>query len=168
MDAQKEKSFYKPIADWIEREKGCTSGTEHRFLDLALLTGDVVGEIDGRIAFACEVKLYPYPIGSAGYGAVGQALALRAYSTNVYVGLVASDMDDVGQRSWRHASSTRTAIDLFRRLGITPPRTFEEYLDAVTSVASKFFGDLNLGFLVVHEDERGSCTVHELQIGSKR
>ena len=75
-------------------------------------------------------------------------------------------MSDCGRD--REGRDTRTAAALLRHLGITPPETFEEYLAAVTGVATKFYGGLKLGFLVVREDRRGRCSVHELPVTSKR
>jgi hypothetical protein len=87
MEKKTEKSFYNDVAQWFRETKQCDDvQIGHKFSELRLLTGDVVGT-KAYTKFACEVKAYPYPVGSQGFGAIGQALVLPA--DHVYVGYVA-------------------------------------------------------------------------------
>ena len=158
-----EKRFYGAVGAWFRSAKGCDSvEEEYRFHGLSLLTGDVVGIVKGTRTCACEVKLLPYPTGAAGYGAIGQALALKAVVPNVYVACVASDMDGKGHASWRDASTATTARKLLKHVGVDKPLAFEEYLAAVGTVFGYFYSDTKLGLLVVHDERRGRATVHEV------
>jgi hypothetical protein len=158
----KEKDYYRYIADWFASEKGCDStGTEHSFDGLEVLTGDVVGKHGDRFTYACELKPYPYPIGSSGYGSVGQALALRKCAAHIYVGCVASESRDVPDRSWELVSGKRSVAALLQNLNIAAPQSFEEYIGAVRVVFTHFFGVTGLGLLLVREGTDGACNVFQ-------
>ena len=147
----KEKDYYQTVQDWFHDEKSCQPiGIDHKFENLSLLTGDVVAQ-SGHNIYACEMKNYPYPLGSQGYGAIGQALALRRQAHFVYVGCVATEVPEHNIYTWQRASSTSTIIKLLEYLGLTVPQSYDSYKNVVRIIFKTFFDGLGLGFLVVHE-----------------
>ena len=81
---------------------------------------------------ACEVKPYPFPVGGAGYGSVGQAYAIKRYAWVVYVACVAPELPS--SMSWRDVSDGRDLGPLIKHLNITVPADFNAYLSAVGQV----------------------------------
>jgi hypothetical protein len=151
----KEKEYYTVVKEWFARDKGCVSkGTDYKLDGLGLLTGDIVSS-KGDLLYACELKNYPYPVGSQGWGSIGQALALRQHVDFIYVGCVASEVSASGNNNWRRASATYTMQKLLSHLGIELPQTFDEFRGALESVFRYFFGDLGIGLLVIHETSSG-------------
>jgi len=153
-----ERAFYPAVEKYFSNHGMNKTCSEHRFEDLALLTADVVAwrgdDTKAKPLAVCEVKLYPYPVGSAGYGAIGQALALRKYAETVYVACVTSASTQ-SSRTWRKASETRTMRRLLSHCRIRQPENFDDYLGAARRVFEHFYCDLGLGFLVIHDDEAG-------------
>jgi hypothetical protein len=168
VEKKTEKSFYRPVGEWFQNTWHCENVEEgHCFDGLDLLTGDVVGTQAGtQLRFACELKDLPYPVGSQGYGAIGQALFLPA--DYVYVGYVASDLEIPPSRSWLKASTTRTMKHFFRRHEISVPQNPDQYFKAFARIVDHYCKDLDLGFLVVHERLDGRTTVEEIRRAPRR
>ena len=146
-----EQDYYDAILCWFQQEKSFEPvGTDYKLEGLGLLTADVLAQRN-NILIACELKNSPYPVGSQGWGSIGQALALRRKANLIYVGCVASDNDESKKSSWRLASRKRTVRMLLERLEIDKPETYEDYLQAIGVLFVYFFKDLGLGLLVVHE-----------------
>lgn len=159
-----EKDYYDAILDWFKRKRSYTPvGKDYKLEGLGLLTADVLAQKDG-IFVACELKNSPFPVGSQGWGSIGQALALRRKVNCVYVGCVASD--DLGSKknSWKLASSKRTIRDLLDYLMIPQPESYKDYVHAIKGVFTYFFGDLGLGLLVVHELVKSSKSKAKLKV----
>jgi hypothetical protein len=160
---KREKDYYDSVAQWFRVAKGCElTAKEHRFLDLSMLTADIFGKNSGRDAYACELKHYPFPVGSSGYGSIGQALALRGYAQFVYVGCVASDVTDSGSPSRERVCRNNSIRALLSMLAIPMPSDFSDYCTAASAVFRHFFEGLDLGFLIVYEHHDATVTVHEL------
>ena len=156
----KEKDYYSAIQAWFREDKKCEDiDTEYSFDDLALLTGDVVSS-KGDVVYACELKNYPYPVGSTGWGSIGQALALRQKAHLNYVGCVASDKP--GNNNWRRVTAIRTIRNLLSHLDIASPETFDQYRNALERIFLYFFGGLGIGLLVVHESLSDGQKVFEI------
>lgn len=158
-----ETRFYQQIETWLQIHKGCTSTKQkHRIGRLSLLEIDVVGFTEDELRYACEVKNYPFPVGSNGYGAVGQALACRRHVPLVYIACCASEH---GDNSWHRVMQRRSILALLKHIEHPPGTTFDDYFNASRAIFDHFFGNLGIGLLVVHEDasEDASGTVHELR-----
>jgi hypothetical protein len=152
----KEKDYYGAIQTWFLEQKKCAPiGVNYKMRNLELLTADVIA-MKENLWYVCELKNYPYPVGSQGWGSIGQALALRREADFVYVGCVASDGDDSENNSWRRVTAARTVQKLLSYLNISFPRDFEEYCNALKAVFQCFFGDLGIGLLVVRESYSGN------------
>ena len=156
-----ESRWHAPVVSWLTRVKGCQHA-EPQFLfhGVNLLEGDVVGWVGQqnvtRAEFACELKDYPLPIGSGGYGSVGQALMLSRFVTNVYVGCAAS-----GGQGWQSVIVQPNIRALLRVLDIAPATDFDGYLRVAGQIFRAFFGRHQLGLVVV-EREGDAATVHEV------
>jgi hypothetical protein len=156
----REKDFYPAVAEKF-LAMGCAKCEyDHPFEGLELLTADVAAWPNGpdkyrRASHACELKLYPYPVGSAGYGSIGQALALRHNADRVYVGCVASS-GVAPDRTWLQASHTPTMKALLRACDAPEVTDFESYRKAVRLVFSHFYRDLGLGLILVHDQADGN------------
>src|SRR2546425_6983131 len=89
-----ESRWLPSLESWLTSNKGCQH-TKAKFLfhGVMQLEGDVVGWLGSsstvRADFGCELKDYPLPIGSGGYGSVGQALMLRRFVSQAYVACAA-------------------------------------------------------------------------------
>lgn len=159
-----EKDYYDAILSWFKRKRSYTPvGKEYKLEGLGLLTADVLAQKDS-ILVACELKNSPFPVGSQGWGSIGQALALRRKANYIYVGCVASD--DLGSKknSWKLASGKRTVRNLLDYLKIPQPESYEDYVHATQRVFTYFFADLGLGLLVVHELVKNSKSKAELKV----
>ena len=157
-----EKDYYEPIATYFVEQKDCTyPRKDYPISGLTLVTADILGETDDT-RYVCELKPYPYPVGSSGYGSIGQALALRHYADRVYVGCVASDFDDAGDLSWSHVSNKSSIRQLIDILNVKIPEDYESYCTVLLAVYDHFFSDLGLGLLVVHEKGERIFEVDEL------
>jgi len=166
-----EKDYYPCVARWFETQKGCTSvSLEHLFGSSTLLSADVVGWMGEVPQYACEMKPYPLPIGSSGYGSIGQALMLKHYARQVYIGGVASERVELDRGQvihWERVLRKSSTKSLLRLLNLNLPEDFDGLCDAATSIFRTYFGSLGLGFLLVHErhasdDPLLSCDVVEL------
>ena len=147
----REKDYYGAIQTWFVEQKKCTPiGVDCKMRNLELLTADVIASKD-NLWYVCELKNYPYPVGSQGWGSIGQALALRREADFIYVGCVASDGNESENNSWHRATAARTVQKLLSYLDVSSPRNFEEYCGALRVLFQCFFGDLGIGLLVVQE-----------------
>ncbi|UCF05211.1 MAG: hypothetical protein JSV33_15035 [bacterium] len=165
--AMNEKDYYEAVQNWFRKEKSCQPlGVDYKFENLRLLTGDIVAQ-SGPDIYACEIKKYPYPLGSQGYGAIGQALALKRVANYVYVGCIATEISEHITYTWQKASSVATTKKLLDYLGLAVPQSYDSYKEVVRIIFNTFFEDLGIGFLVVHEakdplTEEITREVHEL------
>jgi hypothetical protein len=166
-----EKDYYPCIVRWLQDKKGCTSAsTEHLFQKSALLSADVVGWIGDEPAYACEMKPYPLPIGSVGYGSIGQALMLKHHARRVYVGGIASERAELSRGQivhWKKFLQRSSTKSLLRLLNVDVADNYGELLEVAGVVFRTYFGSLGLGFLLVHEtnaseDPLLSCEVDEI------
>ena len=115
----------------------------------------------GNIKYACEVKPYPYLIGSSGYGSVGQALAMRHFVDYCYVVCVASEIEQ-SEINWRYVTEKSSTQALFQELSIKIPDSYDKYKESTSLLFKALFYDLGLGLLLVHEFSDSECTVDEL------
>ena len=147
----RERDYYDVVQRWFVEQKGCAPlGVDCKMCDLELLTADVIAS-KGNLRYVCELKKYPYPVGSQGWGSIGQALALRREADFVYVGCIASEGRDLESCSWRRVTATRTVQKLLSYVKVRSPDNFEGYCSALGVVFQRFFGDLGIGLLVVQE-----------------
>lgn len=162
MAQARETRFYGPVESWLRDEKGCGSTAQKYCLSgLGLLEVDVVGFVGREPRYACEVKDYPFPVGSGGYGSVGQALAFRSEVPLVYVACGAAED---GENAWhRQLQRNRNVVALLHHIGHRTHTTFDGYIDACRAIFDHFFGRLGLGLLVVHEDAEGRMSVRKLR-----
>jgi len=162
MAQARETRFYGPAASWLHGEKGCGSTAQKCCLPgLGLLEVDVVGFAGREPRCACEVKDNPFPVGSGGYGAVGQALAFRSEVPLVY-GACGAEEDGEDARH-RHLHRNRNVVALLHHIGHRTDTTFDGYIDACRAIFDNFFGRLGIGLLVGHEDAEGRMSMHELR-----
>lgn len=155
-----EKHFYPIVKDWLKGKGYNDRLSSHNFDKCILFNGDVVAwkadRSTGKADFLCELKAYPLPIGSGGYGSVGQVLALRKYARKLYVGCVASKYSHSGKGpeiSWDHVVNKNSTESLLRVLGISKPsseKNVEEYYRVAKQVFNSMFSGINIGFIVVH------------------
>ena len=152
-----ERKYYQAVADWLRCKKGCQKAdTSYKLREAELLEVDVAGWKKCRTSFpnyACELKAYPLPVGAAGYGSIGQALAIWKFVDYVYVGCIASDLVDKEDLSWEKVLQKLSIRKLLKVLNIqcSGKENFDEYVKIAEQVFSTLFGNLGLGFLIVHE-----------------
>ena len=147
----RETDYYREIESWFKTEHGCQT-TQHtfKFHGINLFEGDVVGwsetERPDGADIACELKAFPLPIGSSGYGSIGQALMLQRFARQVYVGCVAE-----GGPGWRAVLEQANVQKLIDRLQLAPARDFAGYLRVARDVFQSLFRSHGLGLLVIDD-----------------
>jgi hypothetical protein len=151
-----EHDYYQAVKDWFLCKKSCQKAApSYKLRNAELLEVDVAGWKNCSNSFpdyACELKAYPFPVGAAGYGSIGQALAIQKFVPYVYVGCIASDLVDEEDLSWEKVLKKSSIRDLLEVLKIPVGKeNFDEYVKIAEQVFSTLFGNLGLGFLIVHE-----------------
>ena len=151
-----EASFYGCVREWFEENHRCKPTVpNHKFGGNSLLSADVVGwkpAADSTfIIYACELKAFPFPLGSEGRGSVGQAVALQRLVDYVYVGCVSSVSPAAPH--WRKVSEQDNYRHLFKLLGIRQPQAFAAYTGALRGVFDWFYGHLGIGLLLVADED---------------
>lgn len=157
-----EHAYYPAIALWLQIERGLDRTLiDHR--SGTFFSSDVVAwkrkSLPGGPVTAVEVKGHHrrLPIGSAGYGSIGQALAIRKLADLSYLAWpVPAPSLDADGRAPLLMKLDREDFALAQRLKITdhPELTAEEFRAAVRSVFVAFFEDTGVGLLTVETQVR--------------
>lgn len=171
-----EVAYYRLIAAWFRHRYECEISNlamEYRpdknllcskpstdWKGHSLLTADVVGAVGQsgqkcERVWACEFKPFPFPLGAAGYGAIGQALALKSYAHFVYVAYAACDSECCDNRCkeadmlrWKRWINAYHYKNLFNIHCIPHPHDPISYRSTVRKLIESM-GDLGLGLLII-------------------
>lgn len=157
-----EHAYYPAVALWLRHERGLDRTLiDHR--SGTFFSSDVVAWKrkslpDGPVT-SVEVKGHHrrLPIGAAGYGSIGQALAIRRLAELSYLAWpVPAPRLDTDARAPLGVKLDREDFALARRLKITDHQelTAEEFRAAVKGVFVAFFEDTGIGLLTIETEVR--------------
>lgn len=154
--------YYPAVALWLRHERGLDeTRVDHRPRDF--FSSDVVGWKAGSLPHGpvtcVEVKGHHHrlPIGSAGYGSIGQAIALRRLADFSYLAwpVPAPDTSEDGS-SAAVVELDREDYELARRLKLTDKRSLsaEEFRSVVAATFNYFFAHTDVGLLTIERSIR--------------
>ncbi len=147
-----EADYYEAVGEWLV-ERGLGERWAPNVAKSTLWSVDVLGGKDGRATVACEIKRLAYPNGSAGAGAVGQAIALKVFVPQVYVVLIVGNRLGLKDCSWENPKKNQLSMSNVLGVEWPQPGRFEDYRRYLKRLFEMQFGATDLGLLVVNADK---------------
>jgi hypothetical protein len=147
-----EAAYYQAVGEWFVKHRRAKRWVRN-VAKSTLWSADVLGGTAEKATVACELKCLAYPNGSAGAGAIGQAIALRVFVPEAYVALVVGETLGLDDCSWRNPKKNQRMMAELLQVNYPEPKDFASYRRYVGELFLAQFRETGLGLLVVNADD---------------